>query len=134
MPLEREELDELAAKRPSAANDRKVLAGLAQAALKADAVTSDASWDTYLSYIQRAIDVAKQERTANVARLASPQMVGEDKIAITRHAIFQMDERIRCLEWVITMPAEIKKVGFVAKEKLALLDAQDAEGEVPDAA
>lgn len=134
MPLEREELDELAKKRPSAATDRKVLSGLAQAALKADAVTSDASWDTYLSYIQRAIDVAKQERTARMAQLSSPQMVGEDKIAVTRHAIFQMDERIRCLEWVITMPAEIKKVGSVAKEKLALLDAQDADGEVPDAA
>lgn len=135
MALEREELDEQAAKRPGAAStDRKILTGLAQAAIKAESVTGDPAWDTYLSYIQRAIDVAKQQRAQHVAALASPNMVGDDKIAIARNAIFQMDERIRCLEWTINMPAEIKKVGSVAKEKLAELDLKEAEGETQDAA
>jgi hypothetical protein len=134
MALEREEHEELLAKRPQAGNDRTVLAGLAQAALKADAVTGDASWDTYCSYIQRAIDVAKQQRAAQMAILTSPAMVNDEKITAARHSIFQMDERIRSLEWVVNMPAEIKRVGSVAKEKLAAMDVQDAEAEVPDAA
>lgn len=133
MALEREELEVPEAKRQASAVDRTVLASLAQAALKAEAVTGDPAWDTYASYIQRAINVAKEQRTAQILALASPQMVGDDKIAVARNAIFLMDERIRCLEWVVTMPAEIKKVGFVAKEKLASLDVAEAKVENVDA-
>jgi hypothetical protein len=90
-------------------------AGLAQAALKADAVTGDPSWDTYCSYIQRAIDVAKQQRAAQMAILTSPAMVNDEKITAARHSIFQMDERIRSLEWVVNMPA--RSNGWVRSPK-----------------
>lgn len=126
--LEREELDKLVSARAAAKTDCSTLAGLAQAALKADAVTGDPSWDTYCSYIQRAIDVAKQQRGAAVVAITSPQLVDESKVTAHRNSIFQMDERIRCLEWVVTMPAEIKRVGSIAKEKLAAMDIA-SEGE-----
>lgn len=134
MGLEREEFDELAAKRPTAGTDRKVLAGLAQAALKMEAVTSDASWDTYLSYIQRAIEVAQGQKKAAIDRVSSPQLVNPDHIAAVRNEILLCGERIRVLEIVVNMPAEIKRVGGDAKKMLAALEAQDADGEVPDAA
>lgn len=134
MGLEREDFDELAAKRPSAGSDRKVLSGLAQAALKAEAVTSDQAWDTYLSYVQQAINVAKQQRAQYADALSSPKLVNPDQIAIVKNELLIRDTRINALEWTITMPAEIKRVGSVAKEKLAALDVQEANEETLDAA
>lgn len=131
MALEREEL---AALKPPAAQDRKMLTGLAQAALKAEAVTSDPSWDTYLSYIQQAINVAKAQRAQLAEMLASPKLVNPDKIAEVRNEILIRDERIRSLEWTLTMPTEIKRVGSIAKDKLAEMDIEEAEGETQDAA
>lgn len=129
--LEHKEFQDLKpAVRPDA---RAQLQGMAQAALKAEAVTGDPSWDTFLSYIQRAIDVAEGQKRSLLGSLASVQMVEDAKIAQTRNMIFQLDERIRSLRWVITMPAEIKKVGSVAKEKLAQMEVVD-EGESEDAA
>jgi hypothetical protein len=131
MALEREELAKKPADRGA---DRTQLAGLAQAALKADAVTGDAAWDTYCSYIQRAIEVAKQQRGETLALLGSTSLVGDLNVAQARNLVFQLDERIRSLEWAITMPAEIKKVGSIAKERLKAMDIEDGESESATAA
>lgn len=119
--LEKEELEKPKSDR---FEQRQGFKGLTQAALKMDAVTSDPSWDTYCSYIQHAINVARLQRGQYVDMLSSPKLVNADKVALIRNEILACDERIRCLDWVITMPAEIKKVGSVAKEKLALMDSE----------
>lgn len=108
--------------------DRQQLRGLAQAALKAEHVTSDPAWDTFTSYIARALEVAHQQREAQLAALASPNLVNPDKIVAARNSVFLLDERIRSLQWVISMPAEIKKVGSVAKEKLAAMEVAEGDG------
>lgn len=134
MALEQHELQALADKKSTAGNDRTILAGLAQAALKAEAVTGDPAWDTYVSYIQRALNVARERRQAAMEQVSSPRLVNPDQIAAIRNQILLCDERIRVLEIVVNMPAEIKRVGSVAKEKLKLLDVEEASAEVPDAA
>lgn len=131
MALEREELQ---ANKPDKAAERQMLTGLAQAALKAEAITGDPSWDYLTSIIQQALNVAGDQRKQYADLLSSPKLVNPDQISQIRNELLIRDERIRCLGWVITAPAEIKRVGSVAKEKLAALDVKDAEAEVPDAA
>lgn len=126
--LERKEFSETFEMRRNTAVERSQLRGLAQAALKAEHVTSDPAWDTFTSYIARALEVARQQREAQLLALASPNLVNPDKIVAARNSVFLLDERIRSLQWVISMPAEIKKVGSVAKEKLAVMDMADGGG------
>lgn len=109
--------------------DRVQLRTLAQAALKADQVTGDPAWDTMTSYIARALEVAERAHVDALKSLGNPALVNGEKIAQTRNTVFMLEERIRTLQWVVTMPSEIKRVGSVAKEKLTLMETADEERE-----
>lgn len=125
--LERHELSQDA---PRSADDVKTLRTLAQAAVKAEHVTGDTAWNTFVSYLTRALEVAEQQKLEALARLASPVMVNEQQVAQTRNLIFRLDERITVLNWVIGMPEEIKRVGSVAREKLLRMETDREEGNI----
>lgn len=107
--------------------ERIQLQAIRQAALNADAVTGDPAWDVFLTYLQKAIDDNTMARDALLRDLANPTLVNPDLIAGKRIALIQRNERLIVLSHVIAMPAQIKKLGAVADERLKALSAPDDE-------
>jgi|TARA_Y100000310_G_scaffold153951_1_gene153512 hypothetical protein len=122
--------DSLAAKRKE--RDDKALANIqreiqmtAKAAVDAEALTGDPHWDVFLQYIQAAIDGAVLERDGLAATHILDVDASWDDESI-RHARARMlccKERIRVLEAILTIPADLKSK---AEEVLSLVERLDA--------
>lgn len=121
MSFDKEDYEKTRSKAPK--DDRQTLTMLHQRALKAELLTGDSAWDTYLSFIQDAIAKNTEQRDAFVAQLANPYLVNADKIAQVRINVIRLNERVEMLNTVIALPSEIKRIGALAAEKLKALTA-----------
>lgn len=123
MSFDRSEFAEAQAEKAEkrAPDVKRALEGYKQAAIKADLLTADPAWDHFLSLIQPQIDQAMQQRDGVWESLRSPKISDPLEVAALRNLAFCLDERISALTWVMSIPANIKKIGGVAEKKLSEL-------------
>jgi hypothetical protein len=102
--------------------DTAMLQTIQQAALAAETVTGDPAWDRMLSFMQAALEDARKAHSAATAALLDPRLVGHDAMLLVKLNVAVAAERIRTLEAVIALPAELKADGKKAALKLEKLD------------
>ena len=107
-----------------AADSRVLLQSLSQAQIKAEHVTGDPNWDTFLSYIQAAVESHEAELEELKTMLESPHMVAPDDIMRLKIAIISCRARLSAWGAVIALPRDIREHGEKAR---ALLDRIDEE-------
>jgi len=104
-----------------AKNDRAsipVLDMLAQAQVKAEALTNDPIWDLFLSNLQAMVEQTEVQRDAFKHKALDPFTSDIDRKQ-AQTAYFLCDERVKTLNGVISLPAEIKRNGEQAAIRLA---------------
>ena len=129
MIVDRDQVTELRRKQQNGkdADSRLLLQTLSQAQIKAEHVTGDPNWDTFLSYIQAAVDNHEAEIEELKSVLESPHMVAPDDIMRLKIAIISCRSRLSAWDAVIALPRDIKEHGEKARTILDRLD-DEAEG------
>ncbi|MEE8607201.1 MAG: hypothetical protein V3S55_06345 [Nitrospiraceae bacterium] len=122
MRVDREQYAELVRKKANGQDNRVHLEALVQAEVKAEHVTGDPHWDTFLSYIQAAIEKHEDELVSLTTMLESPDMMNTDDMMNCKIAVIRRRERISAWKSVIGLPRDIKEHGEKAK---ALLDVME---------
>ncbi len=128
MIVERDQVTELRRKQQNGkdADSRLLLQSLSQAQIKAEHVTGDPDWDTFLSYIQSAVENHEAEIAELKTMLESPHMVAPDDIMRLKIAIISCRARLSAWDAVISLPRDIKEHGEKAR---SLLDRMEDETE-----
>jgi hypothetical protein len=104
-------------------SERLLANQIVQAALAAEHVTNDPHWDRMLSFMQAALEDARKAAAGLQEALLDPRLVNQEAIMRAKIDISVASERIRTLEAVIALPADLKKAGAQAKLKLEALNA-----------
>lgn len=100
---------------------------LQQASVKAEYLTSYDEWNTFLSYVQSAIEKAKTHLATLDGMLTSPQIVNHDtlmQIKIERESVASM---IRAWDAAVTLPVQIIEKGEEAQNRLVELVGSDED-------
>ena len=123
------------AERQGLARDRRIAPQAEQvlrAELAVNAVTGDPNWDRLLEMIQATLNDARQAKVAHEAAAMDPRVV--DPAVMMQHKVqaLLMAERVKVLEAVIAIPAELKRNGDAARDLLARL--KESEDGTADAA
>ncbi len=128
MSFDRDELTELLGKKRAegAGVNRSMLRMLSQAAVSANHLTADPSWDIFLSYLQDMLEKATKARDGIMLELARPDLVNPDAVLQRRIGVIRLNERIDLLNFIIAMPKDIKKTGTLAAEQLKELEEAEA--------
>ena len=122
MRVDREQYAELVRKKSNGHDNRVQLQALIQAEVKAEHITGDPGWDTFLSYIQAAIEKHEDELVSLKALLESPDMMNMDEMMNCKIAVIRRRERISAWNAVLGLPRDIKEHGEKAR---ALLDVME---------
>ena len=128
MIVERDQVTELRRRQQNGkdADSKLLLQSLSQAQIKAEHVTGDPDWDTFLSYIQSAVENHEAEIAELKTMLESPHMVAPDDIMRLKIAIISCRARLSAWDAVISLPRDIKEHGEKAR---SLLDRMEDETE-----
>ncbi len=89
-----------------------------QAELKAEAVTGDPNWDTFLSYIQEAVEETEGQAKGFLAVLSDPTVVNQDRMMQMKIGLRECQARIDAFNAVMSLPKDLIKLG---KDATALL-------------
>lgn len=100
----------------------RTLQTIHQAALAAENVTGDPNWDRMLSFMQAALEAAREAHKAASDALLDPRLVGHEAMLLVKLNVAVAAERIRTLEAVIALPADLKRDGKTAALKLEALN------------
>ena len=132
MTVERANFSDLLAKRRTLAevNARPVAEQAARAAVSMQNVTGDPDWDRFLTYIQATIEDANKAKAGHESAVMDPRLTNADAIMVHKVQALLMGERIRVLEAVLAIPADLKREGDKAMGLLRRL----ADEEPPRAA
>ncbi len=122
MRVDREQYAELVRQKANGQDSRVHLQALVQAEIKAVHVTGDPSWDTFLSYIQAAIEKHENEVDGLRNMLDSPVMVNPDEIMRLKIAIISCRAQLSAWNAVIGLPKDIKEHGEKARTLLDVME------------
>jgi hypothetical protein len=100
---------------------RQNLTMIQQAGLSAEMLTGDPHWDKYLSYLQAALNSNRAARDSYMNDLANPTLVNNEEVAKRRIAVMRLNERIEVLNFAITLPGHLIRLGAAADVKLKAL-------------
>jgi hypothetical protein len=117
MTFEREEFTGTKPRQPPR-DERHQLAMIRQAGISAHLMTGDPHWDQFLTYLQAAVEANCAQRDSFLNDLLNPLLVNADEVAKRRIAIIRLAERIDVLQFVLSMPAHLKRAGDLAAMKL----------------
>ena len=122
MTFDREEFEEMRQSqvKEKMNGQRQGLEMIAQAEVKMTNMTGDGNWDTFLSYLQSALEALKQQAASFEEILVSPDLIDDLEIRKIKSSINQLKAKIETLEWVIYLPRAIQEKG---EEARPLLDA-----------
>jgi len=109
-----------------ARESRPGLEMLQQAAVKSSSLTGNPAWDTFLSYLQAAVDTTKLQRDAFQDKLTDPDLVNTEEMLRLKSNITRCSERIIAWETAISLPKDIIAEGEKAKSLLGRLEKEDA--------
>ena len=119
MSYSREDYDALIEKNKKSLNgERPNLEYLTQAAVKQVLLTGNPHWDTFLSYLQSALERMLDQEIQLRDRLCSSSLVSPDGIMETKLALAEIVGQIKTIEAVIGLPKDIMETGEKAKDRL----------------
>lgn len=94
---------------------------LSKAAVEIELLTGDANWDIFLSHLQAVVNEAQEEAQTFREILESETVWGDEDIRRARVSLLLAKERVRLLEHVMQLPAEIKAQGEAAVDLMTRL-------------
>ncbi len=89
-----------------------------RAALQAKHLTSNETWDIFLSYLQSGREACDTALDTYKESLLSPNMVDVPEMMRIKMKISEFEAQIRVLDWVMGLPKEIIATGEIAEELL----------------
>ena len=109
--LEKKAKDKLNGQRPQ-------LEYLKQAQVKMELLTGDPHWDTFLSYLQNALEGLRLVEERFEKELIAPDLVDHGDIMKVKHGLVQVSAQINLLEGILALPKDIIESGEKAKALL----------------
>jgi hypothetical protein len=97
---------------------------LTQASVAAKNLTGTAHWDLFLRYAQGAAEHTKVELAKAAQALVSPGL-NADGLADLRARAIRLDERIKTIEAMITLPKDVINEGEKARSLLERLESEN---------
>ena len=91
---------------------------LAQAVVKTEMLTGDAVWDTFLSYLQAAVEHTSSQRDAFAAVISDSKTVQVETIMAAKIGLAECKARIEAWNAVISLPKDLIEMGSAAKTLL----------------
>lgn len=101
---------------------RQNLEIMRQAAVKAELLTGDTHWDTFLSYLEAAKEAWEGECQTAIGMLKDPGVVDADEIMRLKIRVAQLEFGIGTIAGIISLPHDIKEQGEKAENLLTRLD------------
>lgn len=126
MTFDRKQYEASTAERAGRRQDRSNLAFLAQAAVKAELLTGSPHWDTFLTYVQAAIEATRVQATQIERTLADPFILDPAVIMRAKMASALARERILAWEAVMALPKDLMAEGAKARTILERMDGRQA--------
>ncbi len=114
------------AKKPE--DQRPRLELLRQAAVRAELLTGHSHWDSFLGYIQAAVEETELQRESLISAISDPLLVDRDTIMRMKIALAECKARIEAWQVVIELPKDLVKAGDKAKGLLERLSKQKENG------
>ena len=100
---------------------RPQLEMVAQAVVKTEMLTGDALWDTFLSYLQSAVEQTSSQRDAFAAVISDSKTVQVETIMSAKIGLAECKARIEAWNAVISLPKDLIEMGSEAKTLLGRL-------------
>ena len=128
MSFERADYTELLGKKKTerVREQKTSLEMLRRAEVGAKFLTSDQNWDTYLSYIQNAIERTEAQLSACKEGLCDPDMTNADEIMRIKIHAATCAGRIEAMKAMRALPKELMTAGAQARQLLDTIDEPDA--------
>ena len=95
-----------------------------QQAVRQSALTGDANWDPFLSYIEAAIAATERKRDAEDVKLRDPNLVNDEAMRGIKINLVRLEERIGALKEVLALPKFLKEQGESARRQIAEFSAE----------
>lgn len=102
------------------------LRGVAQEAVRLEALTHDENWDYFLRYIEAAVKAAKRHKQVMIDRLCDPMQTNPDESAKAKAMIAVTGSRIETLEEILLLPKFLKEQGQKAVDKIVDMERSSA--------
>ena len=104
---------------------RENLAYIAQAGVKASLLTGSPHWDTFLTYVQAAIEASRGQLVQLEAKLTDPMFLDPAELMRIKMLAAICRTRMQAWEAVLSLPKDLMAEGDKARDILARI--QDAE-------
>ncbi len=101
---------------------RPQLQMLARAEVNSRMLTGEPLWDTFLSYLQAAVEQTEGQNAAFAATIADPRIVDGDMIMEAKTGLAECQGRIKAWNAVISLPKDLIEMGQEAKTLLGRID------------
>lgn len=98
--------------------ERPYMEYLVQAQVKMSYLTGVQEWDTFLSYLQSALDALQIKQSGLRNALCSPSLVDTNSIMEVKLDLAEVTGQINLLEGVLALPKDIMESGEKAKALL----------------
>lgn len=108
-------LERMVASRANRAPDLRLVA---QAAVKAEALTGDPAWDTFLTYVAAIVEEQQGIYSGNIGRLADPRTVDQNEMMQAKIAAAECRAAIAIAERIMALPRAIIAEGKNAQEAI----------------
>lgn len=124
MTFQRDEFHELMEKqgKERVNGQRTNLEMIRQAALKGEVLTGDQHWDTFLTYIQAAIEKTESVRDAYRMNLEASALVDANEIMAIRVGLLEANAMIAAWNAVLQLPKDLREQGGEAEKLLDRLN------------
>lgn len=94
---------------------------LHQAAVRAELLTGDPQWDTYMSFLQDTVNKTQAIRSRYEEILSDPNVVDDGEMRRAKIGVIECTSAINALEAAISLPKMLKDTGEIAKDMIAEL-------------
>ena len=125
MTLDREDYDAMIARNRSTLGvmtQRPVLENMAQAEVKATLLTGAPHWDTFLSYIQAAVEHAEESWRGFERKLGDPNLVDYNEIMKVKISLVETMATITAWKAVASLPSDLIRDGNKARDLLSRMN------------
>jgi hypothetical protein len=98
-----------------------------QASLSVQAMTGNADWDRFLSYLQRGVEISERQGKMLEAQLRDPSVIDHNEIIAIKVLLAATDARTLAWRTAINLPAQIIESGDNAAELIVEEESEDEQ-------
>jgi len=135
MTFEREDfarLKQQAFLKDSHAKTTSRLTLIKQGAVVGESMTGVPAWDTFLSFVQGAIDTTREQLAALGDTLASPDVLDHDRLLQIKVSMIRCKERISAWEAIVKLPKDLIEHGEQTQSLLDRMEHTDGDNRGSD--